>query len=80
MFSDSQIAKDVQMSRTKMAYLINFAIAPYFLKILISELKSCNYYSTSLDESLNDIAQTCRMFMFAIGVAPKIKYVSCYCK
>ena len=40
MFSDSQIAKDFQMSRTKMTYLINFAIAPYFLEILISELKT----------------------------------------
>ena len=59
MFTDSQIAKDFPMSRTKMTYLINFAIAPYFLEILISELKSCNYYSISLDESLNDITETC---------------------
>ena len=43
-----------------MTYLINFAIAPYFLKILISELKSCNYYSISHDESLNDITETCQ--------------------
>ena len=61
MFSDSQIAKDFQMSRTTMTYLINFAIAPYFLEILICELKSCNYYSILLDESLNDITQTCQM-------------------
>ena len=70
MFSDSQIAKDFQMSRTKMAniinfgiaptYIINFATAPYFLEILASELKSCNYYSISLDESQNDITQTCQ--------------------
>ena len=58
MFSDSHIAKDFQMSRNKMTYLINFAIPPYFLEILISELKSCNYYSISLNESLNDITQT----------------------
>ena len=45
MFSDSQIAKDFQMSRTKMTYLINFAIAPYFKEILIDELKSCDYCS-----------------------------------
>ena len=61
MFSDSQIPKDFQMSQTKMTYLINFAIAPYFLEIFISELKSCNYYSISLDGSLNDITQTCQM-------------------
>ena len=61
MFSDSQIAKDFQMSHTKMTYLINFTIAPYFLEILMSELKSCNYYSISLDEGPNDIIQTCMM-------------------
>ena len=61
MFSDSQIAKDFQMSQTKMTYIINFAIEPYFLEILISELKSCNYYSVSLHESINDIIQTCQM-------------------
>ena len=44
-----------------MTYLTNFAIAPYFLEILISELKSCNYYSISLDGSLNDITQACQM-------------------
>ena len=31
------------------------------MEILTSELKSCNYYSISLDESLNDITQTCQM-------------------
>ena len=45
MFSDSQIAKDFQMSRTKMTYLINFAIAPYVKEILIDELKSCDHCS-----------------------------------
>ena len=60
-FSDSKIAKDFQTSQTKMTYPINFAIAPYFLEILISELKSWNYYSISLDESLNDITQTFQM-------------------
>ena len=60
-FSDSQIAKDFQASQTKMTYPINFAIAPYFLEIHISELKTCNYYSVSLHGSLNDIIQTCQM-------------------
>ena len=61
MFSDSQVAKDFPMCRTKMTYLINFAIAPYFLEILISELKTCNCYSVSLHEGPNDIIQTCQM-------------------
>ena len=44
-----------------MTYLINFAVAPYFLEILISELKSFNYYLISLDKSLSDIIQTCQI-------------------
>ena len=34
MFSDSQIASDFQLSRTKLTYLIYFGIAPYFQQLL----------------------------------------------
>lgn len=58
-----------------MMYLINFAIASCFVEILIDELKSCDY-STSFDESLNEITQTCHiMFMVVIEMNLKIKYV-----
>ena len=30
MFTDSEIAKDFQLSRTKLTYITNFGIAPYF--------------------------------------------------
>ena len=43
MFSGSQISKDFKMSRTKFMYLMNFAIASYFMEIFIDELKSCDY-------------------------------------
>ena len=49
------------MSRTKMTHLINFAIAAHFIKTLIDELKSCDYYSISFDESLNETTQTYQM-------------------
>ena len=61
MFSNSPIAKDFQMSRTKVTHLINFAIATHFIKTLIDELKSCDYYSISFDESLNETTQTYQM-------------------
>lgn len=61
MFSDSEIARDFQMGRTKLTYLINFGIAPYFHEILLGELKNADYYSISFDESLNGVTQTCQM-------------------
>ena len=54
MFTDSEIAKDFQLSRTKLTYITNFGIAPYFHQLLIDELENCNYYSLLFDESLND--------------------------
>ena len=61
MFTNSEIAKDFQLSRTKLTYMINFGIAPYFHQLLIDELKNCNYYSLSSNESLNDFMQICQM-------------------
>ena len=61
MFSGSEISKDFQMSQTKMTYFINFAIASYFMEILMDELKSCDYYSISFDERLNETTQTCQI-------------------
>ena len=56
MFSNSPIAKDFYLT-----HLINFAIATHFIKTLIDELKSCDYYSIPFDESLNEITQTYQM-------------------
>ena len=61
MFTDSEIAKGFQLSHTKLKYITNFGIAPYFHQLLIDELENCNYYSLSFDESLNDFTQTCQM-------------------
>ena len=61
MFTDSEIAKDFQLSCTKLTYITNFGITPYFHQLFIDELKNCNYYSLSFDESLNDVTQICQM-------------------
>ena len=51
MFTDSAIAKDFRLSNTKLTYITNFGIAPYFHQLCIDELKNCNCYSPSFDES-----------------------------
>ena len=40
MLSDCQIAKGFQMRSGNMTYLINFAIAPCFIEILLDKLKN----------------------------------------
>jgi hypothetical protein len=53
MFPDSDIAKSFQLSKTKCAYYIVHGLAPYFMEILLQEIKNSPTYSTLFDESLN---------------------------
>ena len=78
MFTDSEIAKDFQLSRTKLTYITNFVKVPYFHQLLIDELKNYDYYSLSFDESLNDFTQTCQMDI-NIRFRSKAKKNSCIC-
>ena len=78
MFTDSEIAKDFQLSHTRLTYIINFGIAPYFHQLLIDELKNCNYYSLSSDEILNDFMQTCQMDI-NIHFRSKAERKACVC-
>ena len=61
MFTDSEIAKDFQLSLTKLTDISSFFIAPYFHQILIDELKNFNYYSLSFGKNLNHFTQTCQV-------------------
>ena len=78
MFTDSEIAKDFQLSRTKLTYITNFVKVPYFHQLLIDELKNYDYYSLSFDESLNDFTLTCQMDI-NIRFRSKAKKNSCIC-
>jgi hypothetical protein len=60
MFPDSNIAKTVTLSNSKMAYLISFGLAPYFKQTLMSELSDTKY-AICFDEALNRISQRCQM-------------------
>ena len=61
MFSDSQIASEFQMSRTKPSYLINFGIDQRFRQLLMDEINCCSFFTMSYDESLNIVTQTSQM-------------------
>ena len=40
MFTDSEIVKTFQLSKTKCGSIINFGLAPYFKDLLLKEIKS----------------------------------------
>ena len=55
-FSDSEVAKKFQQSKTKIGYYITFGIAPYFGSLL-QDIRSSPFFSVMFDESLNKIFQ-----------------------
>ncbi|XP_047123731.1 uncharacterized protein LOC124806683 [Hydra vulgaris] len=61
MFPDSKIAEDFTMSTSKVSYIVNHGLAPYFKTLLKEEITKSDCYIVSFDESLNDITQTCQM-------------------
>ena len=56
MFPDSEIAKSIKLSRSKLAYTIVYGLGPYFKSLLSSQIKESKYFCTVFDESLNKIA------------------------
>lgn len=61
MFPDSEIASKIQLSRTKVSYLITYGIAPYFSNDLFHLLKNCTNLVVEFDETLNKISQKQQM-------------------
>jgi hypothetical protein len=52
MFPDSKIAQSFKCKRSKMAYLLNDAIAPFVKEEIVSEINSeSGFYSIAIDES-----------------------------
>ena len=64
MFPDSEIAQKMKLQRTKIAYTINFGLAPYFSRDLQNVCHACDYIVVGFDESLNKIAQKGQMDVF----------------
>ncbi|XP_047140612.1 uncharacterized protein LOC124815840 [Hydra vulgaris] len=61
MFPDSKVAEDFTMNTSKVSYIVNHGLAPYFKTLLKEEITKSDCYIVSFDESLNDITQTCQM-------------------
>ena len=53
MFSDSDIAEQFSMQKTKYAYYVTHGIAPYFKSKFIESLQRLPFYSVSFDECYN---------------------------
>ena len=49
------------MGANKIAYILNFGIAPYFQEELKGQLVKSDCFVSSFDESLNDVTQICQM-------------------
>ena len=49
------------MSTSKVSYIVNHGLAPYFKIILKDEITKSDCYIVSFDESLNDKTQMCQM-------------------
>ena len=50
-FPDSQIAKQVQLHRTKLGYVVNHGLAPYYKETIISAVKDASNFVACFDES-----------------------------
>ena len=57
MFTDSVIASKFHLGKTKCMYTICYGIAPYFKKVLESQIRLSPFFSVCFDESLNSILQ-----------------------
>ena len=65
MFADSEIAKSSQLEPSKIKYLTNFGIAPYYKSVVLERIKECPCFVISYDENLNPVIQTCEMDLLA---------------
>ena len=61
MFSDSEMAEQFNLSKTKWSDFINFGIAPVFKTNLTKEIQMSLIYTFSFDESMNSVMQQCQM-------------------
>ena len=61
MFSDSAIAKQFSVGKTKCAYYLTYGMVPYFKDTFVQNLKEIPFYSVSFDESYNKVMKQGQM-------------------
>ena len=55
MFPDSPIAKEFSIAKDKMGYVITFGLYPFFSCQLMGQVKLCDWFVVSFDETYNNI-------------------------
>ena len=50
-FFDSDIAKEVQLGRTKVGYVINYVLKKYYYDKMMGKVKSDNHFTICFDEA-----------------------------
>ncbi|XP_034246267.1 uncharacterized protein LOC117648128 [Thrips palmi] len=66
MLPDSQIASKLQLGRTKIGYVINHGLGPFFHDVVVRKAMESDFVTAFFDESLNKSSQNTQMD-FAIG-------------
>ena len=61
MFPDSEIAKNLKMSKDKTGYFITFGLGEHYRKKAIDTADSTSLLVVQFDESLNKVSQKCQM-------------------
>ena len=57
LFTENEIVKYFQLSKTKCGYIMNFVLAPHFKDLLLKEIKASDCFGVSFDESMNKALQ-----------------------
>lgn len=61
MFTDSEVAQKIQLSKSKIQYSIVHGLGPFFENELKKDISNCPHFVIGFDESLNKIAQKQQM-------------------
>lgn len=57
LFPDSEIAKNMQLSKDKIAYMIVYGISLHIRDIILEKIIPCEYFVLGFDESFNKVSQ-----------------------
>ena len=61
MFSDSKIAENLKLSKTKCGYYLTYGIAPYLKSNITKSILKAPYFTIMFNESLNSVLQSEQM-------------------
>ena len=61
MLKGNEVAQKFRLGRTKIGYVVNYGLGPYFKELMIESVKKSPVYCLSFDESLSEVLQKCEM-------------------